>query len=630
MKFRTIKMRIAAWSGACLLLTASVIIGYSVLAMQRATSLAQKQAIEQSREYMTQVAMNQASTIKANLETAMDVARTMAQTFSGVKDTHNKIEIGRHEVNSILKIVLARHSNFVGVFTAWEPEVFDGMDTVFANSDGNDSTGRFIPYWFRDVEGNIVSEALANYDENNIDNSYPRTSEYYTMPALKKTECVINPFLFNVQNEDVLITSLVCPIVVDDVFYGVAGVDLRLDYLQSITDNVKDFYNGNGKVSLISNNGILASVTKEPKLRGADVKTVISNYHSVNKSSEAEVSIVTEKGQNIFQAQVPIVIGNSNRAWSVVASVPEDIVLADVKEQVKRAKASLVWMIVIGISCLCTALVLLMFVASSISKPVKNASVRLADTANQLYNASEQISRASSGLADASTSQAANLEESAASLEELASQAKANANSANEVSGIMTEAKEAVDQTGIAMDKMVETMNAILESSGQVSSIIKTIEDIAFQTNLLALNAAVEAARAGEHGKGFAVVAEEVRNLAQRSAKAAKETADLIETNVKLSNQGNKITQAAADGIRQTHENVTRVGNNVSNIVLSSEQQAVGVGQINQAMGQMDSMTQQIAASAEESSAAATQLTGQSKTMTEVVKDLAELVGNTN
>ncbi|MBN2063532.1 MAG: hypothetical protein JW745_01935 [Sedimentisphaerales bacterium] len=628
MHIKTIKMRIAAWSGACLLLTATVIISYAVFSMRNAANATQEEAVSQAKSYLTQVAQNQASKIESNLETAMDVARTMAQTFSGVKDKVNKIEIGRSEVNSILKIVLARHQQFVGVFTAWEPDAIDEMDAIFVNSTGHDSTGRFVPYWYRDMEGNLATEALANYDSKNLVPTNPRTSDYYAVPRQSKSDFITNPFTYIVRGDQTLITSLVSPIVVDGVFYGIAGVDVRLDSMQTITDDVKNFYSGNGIVALISNNDVLASVTNKPEARGKTVQAVFSGYKSAAGSADSqEVRVVNEEGTNLYRARVPIAIGSSTTPWTVVAQVPESIVLAAANKQLQQAQLSMFLMIGIGLGCVVLALVLLWFVSASISRPVHNAAVNLAAASDQLHSASMQISETSCHLADSSTKQAASLEESAASLEELASQAKSNAASANEVNKLMIETNATVNQTGEAMDKMVETMNAVLESSGQVSSIIKTIEDIAFQTNLLALNAAVEAARAGEHGKGFAVVAEEVRNLAQRSATAAKETANLIETNVKLSHQGNEFTQAAAEKIRLTHENVTLVSNNVSNIVLSSDQQALGVDQINKAISQMDSMTQQVAASAEESASASEQLTSQAETMSNIVVDLAVLVG---
>jgi len=172
------------------------------------------------------------------------------------------------------------------------------------------------------------------------------------------------------------------------------------------------------------------------------------------------------------------------------------------------------------------------------------------------------------------------------------------------------------------MDEMNVAMKTIGDSSTEVNKIIKVIEEIAFQTNLLALNAAVEAARAGEHGKGFAVVAEEVRNLAQRSASAAKDTASLIAEAVHNAQAGAGLATRADEALNDIVSNVNKVTTFVSEIHTSSREQAEGVGQISQAVTNVDSITQQNAATAEEASASAEQMHAQSEVMKEISSNL--------
>ena len=174
---------------------------------------------------------------------------------------------------------------------------------------------------------------------------------------------------------------------------------------------------------------------------------------------------------------------------------------------------------------------------------------------------------------------------------------------------------------------MLGSMNSINESSAKISKIIKVIDEIAFQTNILALNAAVEAARAGNAGMGFAVVADEVRNLAQRSAQAAKDTAELIEDSIQRSTEGSSKLNEVADAIRKITGNAESVRTLVTEVSLGSQEQARGIDQIAKAITQMEQVTQQVAANAEESAASSEELSSQAESLDRVVARLTSMVG---
>lgn len=240
---------------------------------------------------------------------------------------------------------------------------------------------------------------------------------------------------------------------------------------------------------------------------------------------------------------------------------------------------------------------------------------RVQAAANEVSRGAEEISQGNSDLSQRTEEQASRLEQTASSMEQMTSTVKQNADNASKASQLATAAREQADKGGLVVSQAVRAMTEINDSSKKIVDIISVIDEIAFQTNLLALNAAVEAARAGEQGRGFAVVASEVRNLAGRSATAAKEIKGLIQDSVKKVEEGSQLVIQSGHTLDQIVTAVKKVSDIIGEIAGASHEQSAGIDQVNKAVMQLDEMTQQNAALVEQASAASESMAGQAKSL---------------
>ena len=272
------------------------------------------------------------------------------------------------------------------------------------------------------------------------------------------------------------------------------------------------------------------------------------------------------------------------------------------------------------------SIILAIVITLSATRSINRVIASLSNGADQVQAASGQVASASQAMAEGASEQASSLEESSASLEQMASMVRQNAEGAGQAKAMAGEAQHAAERGREAMTRMAMAIGDIKKSSDETAKIIKTIDEIAFQTNLLALNAAVEAARAGDAGKGFAVVAEEVRNLARRSAEAAKDTSTLIEGSQRHAENGVNVSTEVANILDEIAVAGAKVAQLAAEVAAATAEQAQGIEQVNTAVSQMDKITQTSAANSEEAASASEELSAQARELNEMVTSLTAIV----
>jgi methyl-accepting chemotaxis protein len=344
-------------------------------------------------------------------------------------------------------------------------------------------------------------------------------------------------------------------------------------------------------------------------------------------SLDREVYPWKNSGESQARMKIAAITYYEPWGWIIGAGAYEED-FADVRNAMKRAHLHMAfWVSGIAAGTTLLAAILGMIISRGLARPITRVISELCESSSQINDAASHVSSASQALAESSSEEAASLEETSASLEELSSITQRNTENAQRTDNVAKQTRLAADRSVSDMQALTAAMEAIQRSSDDIAKILKVINEIAFQTNILALNAAVEAARAGEAGMGFAVVAGEVRNLAQRSGQAARETAEKIENAIRNTNRGVELSANVGRALNEIAAKARQVDELAAEVAQASHEQTQGITQINGAVGQIDRVTQSNAASAEQSAAAAEELRSQALLMERSVQALLQLVG---
>ncbi|GBC63658.1 methyl-accepting chemotaxis protein [Desulfonema ishimotonii] len=572
----------------------------------KTATMAEADAMEKSAE----IVHRYSGLLKSEMENALDISRTVAQTFETFLDSGQVPE--RPVLNRLLRHILEGHPGFMGIWTYWEPNALDNRDTEFASAPGHDAAGRYLP-WLNRVSGEIRLMSFGDRSAEGAEDEYLRAKEV-------GREAVFNPALHTADGKTTLFTTLTVPVRHNGVVKGVVGIDMDLSFLSRLIRDGRPFETG--YLAALSNDGTMFSHPKKEAV-GKNVSDFEEDRQIITAIRQGKEYILHKTalatGAKSFQIFTPFSVGDTGTPWSLCIVVPHDKITEQARQMGK---------IIIGIGCfsLFMLMIIIIFTARSVVEPVSRVVERLSTGAEQVASASDRISSSSQQLMKNASEQAGIADRISQTFRHIMGMIRKNGESAKLMQDSRFEAINAIRAANRSMSATREAMDMIRSKGGEIENIVRTIDEIAFQTNLLALNAGIEAARAGQAGAGFAVVAEEVRSLALRSAEAARTTQLLVEKTVKEIQNGAQLVEKTQAAFRLAVENNKKVAKFIDEIARNSFGQTQGVEQVNQDIEDIDRVISRNIANGEASAAASDELSTQAEQVNDAAHHLLGIV----
>ncbi len=344
----SIRAQITLGAGLLVAILSFVLVTYSVVTSRQA-------AIDSAEAESIAVAEAHAENVKSQIAPALDAARTLAYSLGVGKDPVHPEPLTRDQANAILRRVAEENPTFLGTWTIWEPNAFDGLDARFANTPLHDRTGRFVPYWVR-VNDSVRGEAVRDYETSGL-------NDFYNLPRQTKQETIIPPFFYQVGGEDVLMTSLVVPIMENERFYGVAGVDIKIDFVQGIVDEI-DLYDGTATAVLMTDTGTLIAVRDQPDQALQPATLLYPDFEQIQpRIAAGETFTSLSPDGQYLRVFVPVGVGETGSHSSLGLIIPFSAITAPATESALRE-------VLISLGIIVLSLFVLWYLTGQLVRPV--------------------------------------------------------------------------------------------------------------------------------------------------------------------------------------------------------------------------------------------------------------------